>query len=732
MWRIVCSKSSTIAAQGGGVGFGIRREVFFLNLEDGYFGCQVNQSTEVLQLYELSRLCDGTPDCYLGSDELRKELKCTNDCVSSDGTRCQNGACLDSLCHCNDGFGGCSCEVPDENECKYRPCDVFAHCTNSLGSFHCSCFPGYTGDGFHCQDINECDNPALASRCVANAECCNLPAHFLCKCRPGYEGDGEVQCTDINECAHPNACGVNALCQNYPGNYTCSCQPGYTGNPFEGCIDIDECQYASTHPVCGPGARCTNFPGGYHCECPPGYHGDAFTTGCVDADECVNRPCGKDALCSNVDGSYTCTCPPGFIGDPFKLCSDINECSSSPCPDSALCTNTPGSYSCSCPAGYRGDPSTACYDVNECEAPNMCGRGAKCFNTPGSHLCVCPVGTTGSPAQACENINECQSNPCGVNATCIDTQGSYSCVCKEHYTGDPYQACSDIDECKALDKPCGLRAICENTVPGFNCLCPKGYSGKPDAKVACEQVDVTSECSSNFECVNNAECIDGLCYCRPGFDARGSVCVDVDECQLGDPCGPQAQCTNTPGSFRCDCVEGYVGAPPRIKCKAPCEDVKCAAHAYCKANGLEAFCMCEEGWTYDPEDISAGCIDIDECSPSHGPHGGCGQGAICTNTLGSYSCACPLGYTGNAFKQCININECSQGHICGTNALCVDTPGSYSCQCPADTTGDPTVGCVSTIGCTQDSDCPGNAVCDLKARTCHCPEPNTGRDCRRK
>ncbi|KAI5721802.1 hypothetical protein M8J77_025859 [Diaphorina citri] len=83
-------------------------------------------------------------------------------------------------------------------------------------------------------DINECDNPALASRCVANAECCNLPAHFLCKCRPGYEGDGEVQCTDINECAHPNACGVNALCQNYPGNYTCSCQPGYTGNPFEG------------------------------------------------------------------------------------------------------------------------------------------------------------------------------------------------------------------------------------------------------------------------------------------------------------------------------------------------------------------------------------------------------------------------------------------------------------------------------------------------------------------
>ncbi|KAK7603210.1 hypothetical protein V9T40_003209 [Parthenolecanium corni] len=62
----------------GGIGFGIRREIFFLNLEDGYFGCQVNQSTDVLQLYELSRLCDGYQDCFQGSDELARELKCTS------------------------------------------------------------------------------------------------------------------------------------------------------------------------------------------------------------------------------------------------------------------------------------------------------------------------------------------------------------------------------------------------------------------------------------------------------------------------------------------------------------------------------------------------------------------------------------------------------------------------------------------------------------------------------
>lgn len=43
-------------------------------------------------------------------------------------------------------------------------------------------------------DINECEDPAIASRCVQNAECCNLPSHFLCKCKPGYVGDGEVEC----------------------------------------------------------------------------------------------------------------------------------------------------------------------------------------------------------------------------------------------------------------------------------------------------------------------------------------------------------------------------------------------------------------------------------------------------------------------------------------------------------------------------------------------------------
>ena len=39
-------------------------------------------------------------------------------------------------------------------------------------------------------------------------------------------------------------------------------------------------------------------------------------------------------------------------------------------------------------------------------------------------------------------------------------------------------------------------------------------------------------------------------------------------------------------------------------------------------------------------------IDINECSTNNG---GCSSNALCTNTQGSFSCACNSGYSGNGF-----------------------------------------------------------------------------------
>ncbi|CAH0390731.1 unnamed protein product [Bemisia tabaci] len=614
----------------------------------------------------------------------------TQNCDQVNGHLCQNGACLDSQCHCNDGFGGCDCQVPDENECKYRPCDVFAHCTNTLGSFHCSCFPGYTGNGFYCQDIDECANPAIASRCVANAECCNLPAHFLCKCRPGFEGDGEVECRDIDECLQPNACGINT------------------------CVDLNECEYKG---ACGLGALCTNLPGGHHCECPRGYEGDAYRGVCTDINECLHNVCGINAICRNEPGTFQCSCPQGFAGDPFSSCTDVDECMATPCGVKSECVNTNGSFSCKCLPGYSGEPEKKCLDINECDNPNQCGINAKCMNTPGSYVCVCPEGFSGHGQIYCENVNECSANPCGENAVCTDTVGSFVCSCRQDYTGDPYRKCVDIDECAILDKPCGQNAVCENTDPGFTCTCPQGFAGKPDPSVACEQVDVSVLCAVNSDCAEHAECIEGQCFCLNGFKAQGSLCHDIDEC-LSLPCGPFSVCNNTQGSFQCSCIPGNVGAPPKIPCKPPCDDIKCGEHAFCKNNEQDAYCICEEGWTFSPADVSAGCIDINECDQVHGVNGQCGLNSICTNSLGGFNCECQQ-----------DIDECQQ-NPCGEGALCENTVGSFECSCPPDwlPDPDPSTKCVPILTCKVDKDCPGNAICYDK-KFCHCPEPNIGSDC---
>ena len=129
----------------------------------------------------------------------------TDDCRYTTGRECKHGACLNSQCHCNDGYGGKGCDMPDDNECKYRPCDVFAYCTNTLGSYFCTCREGYFGDGHNCQDVDECKDTQLASRYLPL-----LQLFTLCPCLIWYAGllaftrsvwpkvDRERYCTKAN------------------------------------------------------------------------------------------------------------------------------------------------------------------------------------------------------------------------------------------------------------------------------------------------------------------------------------------------------------------------------------------------------------------------------------------------------------------------------------------------------------------------------------------------------
>ena len=60
----------------------------------------------------------------------------------------------------------------------------------------------------------------------------------------------------------------------------------------------------------------------------------------------------------------------------------------------------------------------------------------------------------------------------------------------------------------------------------------------------------------------------------------------------------------------------------------------------------------------------------------------CYSGSNCTNSHGSFSCACEIGYFGDGVDSCIDIGECSSGtHMCSDHTICTNTIGSYDCDC---------------------------------------------------
>ena len=372
-----------------------------------------------------------------------------------------------------------------------------------------------------------------------------------------------------------------------------------------------------------------------------------------DINECTsgeNNNCHDNAICTNTYGSFTCQCQNGYTGNGITcngkqlnysivkefLSIDINECSSegdNNCHDNAICTNTYGNYTCQCQIGYTGNGITCngkqlnysivkeflSIDINECssEGDNNCHDNAICTNTYGNYTCQCQIGYTGN----------------GI--TCNGKQLNYSIV-KEFLS-------IDINECSSEgDNNCHDNAICTNTYGSFTCQCQNGYTGNG---ITCNGKQLNYSIVKEF------------------------LSIDINECSSeGDNnCHDNAICTNTYGNYTCQCQNGYTG-----------NGITC--------NGKQL------NNSIVKEFLS---IDINECS-SKGDNN-CHDNAICTNTYGSYTCQCESGYTGNGTtcngKQLTNsiikeflsidVNECSNtgDNNCHENAICTNTYGSYTCQC---------------------------------------------------
>ena len=76
----------------------------------------------------------------------------------------------------------------DFDECVNKTSGCNQICTNTLGSYNCSCFSGYVlQNRTYCGDIDEC--ASSAHNCHAEAVCTNVPGTFNCTCKPGFIGN---------------------------------------------------------------------------------------------------------------------------------------------------------------------------------------------------------------------------------------------------------------------------------------------------------------------------------------------------------------------------------------------------------------------------------------------------------------------------------------------------------------------------------------------------------------
>uniref|UniRef100_A0A1X7VPG7 Deleted in malignant brain tumors 1 protein n=1 Tax=Amphimedon queenslandica TaxID=400682 RepID=A0A1X7VPG7_AMPQE len=363
----------------------------------------------------------------------------------------------------------------DIDECQQGISGCSQVCTNTIGSYLCSCYPGYqlSNDSHYCIDIDECDEELGA----CSQSCTNTDGSYICNCTTGYtlNNDGQT-CNDINECIVDNGdCG--SICINTNGSYFCSCESGFTLEADQyNCTDINECLTDNG----GCSYTCINTPGSYTCDCSTGYNYDPIEMNCSDINECDMANGGCEDICTNTNGSFYCSCSSGFELKNNVFCSDVNECSQSASSCAQVCINTVGSYQCSCHVGHilasdgRNCDAVA---VGKCLGAGICNQ--QCTNSPGStegFICSCYSGyVLSNDSHTCIDIDECDAMNISCEQTCHNSQGSYYCSCFDGYglDSDKYN-CSDINECN--DDNGGCEQICTNTIGSYLCTCNVGYA----------------------------------------------------------------------------------------------------------------------------------------------------------------------------------------------------------------------------------------------------------------
>jgi len=696
----------------------------------------------------------GTLDAPEWMTAISLETGITFNCIDIDDCAtapCQNGgSCLNSVgevdgwsCECALGPTGdsnawvgrdCSEDV-DECANNAHDCDVSAECINTPGGFECVCHK-------HWEPTDPCGDDHRGRTIVMRPEGADLTVAPYSECALDTQGTAYSSgCYDVDDCAS-EPCKNGGTCDGSgrPGCqigaedvacYVCSCTIGWTGENCERdeneCVDSELGERIATLPaVCraAESSTCTNTDGSYECRCNLGWTGDGMT--CVDADDCEFDPCNHGGTCNDCGTlCFVCDCVSGWRGT--TCATDWNECVMGihQCNDEALCLNNPGSYDCRCGTGWEGngvgaswvehrtwtvgtedyssDTQHGCKDIDDCQSKlydfdvegDVAGKwkdGPCQFGTcenklNGHYVCTCSAGYTDSNCDF--NINECDSrtgsHDCDrIAATCTDIspgpedEKGWTCRCNDGYFGDGV-SCLDVDDCSAgssSGETCAHGFCTDLGASSFRCTCDNGWKDRLCDQDVNECSDYTHECPRNADCSNTQGSY--TCECSDGFAGDGNTdCRDVNDC-ASYPCA-NGECTD--GGVRlysCVCSSGWMD----YNCDFDIDECTTGSHnchpmAKCVNLPGTFMCRCFSGMSGDGVNE---CNDMNDCEPDpcDPEHGTC-------EDLGPdhFTCNCDDGWGCNAFNDCKNdCDECDEGsHSCDANADCTNNPGSYDCEC---------------------------------------------------